>query len=111
GVRAAYEIASVDAVTALMVGALDLAAELGLEQRSDGLELHYTRSKLVVDSAAAAIRPPIDAVNVNTRDLAAVETGARLARSLGLGAKACIHPAQVPVVNAVFSPSAAEVAW
>jgi citrate lyase beta subunit len=110
-VRSAYEIACLPNVTALLVGALDLGTELGLEARADGLELHYTRSRLVVESAAAGIRPPIDAVNVNTRDLAAVEADARLARSLGLRGKACIHPAQVPVVNEVFTPSAEEVAW
>jgi citrate lyase beta subunit len=110
-VRTAYEIATRPGVAALLVGALDLGTELGLESRPDGLELHYTRSRLVVDSAAAGIRPPIDAVNVNTRDLAAVEADARLARSLGLRGKACIHPAQVPVVNEVFSPSAEELDW
>lgn len=110
-VRCAYEIARLPRVIALLVGALDLGTELGLESRPDGLELHYTRARLVVESAAAGIRPPIDAVNVNTRDLAAVEAEARLARSLGLRGKACIHPAQVPVVNEVFSPSQKEVDW
>ena len=51
-VRTAYEIASADAVVALLVGALDLGVELRLEPRPDGLELHYTRSKLGVDRPA-----------------------------------------------------------
>jgi citrate lyase subunit beta / citryl-CoA lyase len=110
-VHAAYEIACLPNVTALLVGALDLGTELGLEAREDGLELHYTRSRLVVESAAAGIRPPIDAVNVNTRDLAAVEADARLARSLGLRGKACIHPAQLETVHGVFAPTEAERAW
>ena len=33
------------------------------------------------------------------------------ARQLGFGGKACIHPAQVDVVNASFAPTAAEVEW
>ena len=33
------------------------------------------------------------------------------ARRLGFGAKLCIHPRQVPVVEAAFAPSAEEVAW
>jgi citrate lyase subunit beta / citryl-CoA lyase len=33
------------------------------------------------------------------------------ARRLGFGAKLCIHPRQVAVVNAGFSPSAEELAW
>ena len=28
-----------------------------------------------------------------------------------MGRKLCIHPAQVPVVHAAFTPSAKEVAW
>jgi citrate lyase subunit beta / citryl-CoA lyase len=36
---------------------------------------------------------------------------ARRARKLGFGGKLCIHPKQVAVVNAAFSPSDSEVAW
>ena len=36
---------------------------------------------------------------------------ARRARRLGFGGKLCIHPKQVAVVNAAFSPSDAEVVW
>ena len=32
-----------------------------------------------------------------------------LARSLGFRGKACIHPAQVPVVNEAFTPSESEL--
>lgn len=35
----------------------------------------------------------------------------RRARKLGFGGKLCIHPKQVAIVNAAFSPDAAEVAW
>ena len=51
GVRCAHEIASSPAVFALLLGAVDLASELGLEPRADGLELLHIRSRLVVDSA------------------------------------------------------------
>jgi citrate lyase subunit beta/citryl-CoA lyase len=33
------------------------------------------------------------------------------ARRIGLGAKLCIHPRQVPVVNRGFAPSAEQLAW
>jgi citrate lyase subunit beta/citryl-CoA lyase len=32
-------------------------------------------------------------------------------RRLGFGGKLCIHPKQVPIVNACFIPSAEEQAW
>ena len=111
GVRLAYEIASEQRVFALALGAADLGAELGLEPRTDGQEILYARSKLVVDSAAAGIRAPFDVVHLDVHDADGLESEARLARSLGLRGKLCIHPAQVDVVNTVFAPAADEVAW
>lgn len=40
-----------------------------------------------------------------------LERAARVARAIGFDGKQCIHPAQLEVVNRVFSPPAAEVAW
>lgn len=111
GVRDAYEIATCPAVFALMLGAVDLGAELGLEPRADGAEIHYARSKLVVDSAAAGIRAPFDSVHVRLRDEEGLEAQALLARALGLRGKACVHPGQIATVNRVFAPDAAEVEW
>jgi citrate lyase subunit beta/citryl-CoA lyase len=111
GLRSSFEIASRPRVAALVLGAADLGAELGLEPRTDGLELLHARSTLVVDSAAAGIRPPIDVVFLDTRDADGLERETRLARSLGFGGKACIHPDQVPIVNEVFAPREDELAW
>src|SRR5207244_1939685 len=111
GVRHAYEIASAPRVQALIFGAVDLGTGLGLEPRPDGQEILYARSKVVVDSAAAGIRPPIDVVHLDIHDDEGLEAECRLARSLGFRGKACIHPRQVPIVNSVFAPSDAELAW
>jgi citrate lyase beta subunit len=111
GLRLAYETARSPRVAALALGAADLGAELGLEPRADGLEILFARSKMVVDSAAAGLRPPFDVVHLDVRDDAGLEAEARLARSLGLRGKVCIHPAQVPIVNGVFAPTEAELEW
>jgi citrate lyase beta subunit len=111
GLRLAYETAGAPRVAALILGAVDLGAELGLEPRPDGLEILYARSKIVVDSAAAGIRSPFDIVHVDVHDDAGLEAECRLARSLGFRGKACVHPRQVPIVNRVFEPSEAEVEW
>lgn len=111
GVREGYEIAKQARVAVLQFGAIDLAAELGLEAGPDRSELLYARSKVVVDSAAAGIRPPLDMVHVELADAEGLEEECRAGRSLGFRGKACIHPAQVPVVNRVFAPSEAEVEW
>jgi len=110
GLRLAYETALSPRVAALVLGAVDLGLELGIEPRADGQEVLFARSKLVLDSAAARIRGPFDLVHVDVRDAEGLEAECRLARSLGLRGKACIHPAQIQVVNAVFAPSEAELA-
>ena len=110
GVRGAFELAATAAVEALVLGAVDLGLALGLEPRGDGLELLFARSSLVVDSAAAGLRGPIDRVWTTLSDDAGLERDCELARSLGFRGKACIHPEQVPVVNDAFSPSSEELA-
>src|SRR6185437_7072934 len=102
GLRLAYETASSPRVAALLIGAVDLGAELGLEPRPDGLEILHARSRVVVDSRAAGIRPPFDIVHLEVHDLAGLEAACAFARSLGFRGKACIHPEQVPVVNRAF---------
>lgn len=110
GLRLAYETASHPRVEALVLGAVDLGLELGLESRPDGQEVLFARSKLVMDSAAAGIRGPFDIVHVDVRDDEGLEAESRLARSLGFRGKVCIHPAQVDIVNAVFAPGEDELA-
>lgn len=111
GLRVAYETARAPRVAALLIGAVDLGAELGLEPRRDGLEILYARSQVVVDSSAAGIRPPFDIVHLDVHDETDLEEECRLARSLGLRGKACIHPAQLETVHGVFAPTDAEREW
>jgi citrate lyase subunit beta/citryl-CoA lyase len=108
GLRQSYETARLPRVAALVLGAVDLGAELGLEARTDGQEVLYARSQLVIDSGAAGIRSPFDLVHLDIRDDEGLEAEARLARSLGFRGKVCIHPAQIEIVNRVFSPTKEE---
>ncbi len=109
--RQAFEIASKPRVAALLLGSVDLGAEVGLETRADGQELLYARSKISFDSTAAGRRGPFDVVHLDFADTAGLEAQCRLARSLGFRGKASIHPAQIETINAVFSPSEQEVEW
>jgi citrate lyase subunit beta / citryl-CoA lyase len=111
GLREAHAIASSSAVTALMLGAVDLSVALGLERYGDGLELLFARSSIAVDSAAAGIQRPFDSPCLDFRDLDVVRREADRARALGFAGKTCIHPAQVAEVNAAFTPSAEQVEW
>ncbi len=103
GLSQSSEIAATSGVVALMLGNVDLGVSLQLRSLPDGRELLFARSKLVLDSATAGLAPPFDGVFTHFRDDAGLEREARIARSLGFGGKACIHPAQVSIVNEVFS--------
>ena len=109
GLRQAYEVASRPRVQALIVGTIDLGVELRLEPRDDGLEILFARSKVVLDSAAARIRGPIDRVWTRCPGRRRARGRCTFARSLGFRGKACIHPDQVEIVNRVFTPSDEEL--
>lgn len=111
GLREAYAIACAQGVMRLMLGTVDLAADLGLTARSDGQELLLARSQLVLDSRAAGILRPIDGVHLALTDLEGLRREAGLAHDLGMGGKLCIHPRQVPIIEASFAPGEAEIRW
>jgi citrate lyase beta subunit len=102
GVREAFEVASSTGVSRLVLGGFDLTADMNLRSRPDALELLYARSKLVVDSRAAGIEPPIDRVFPRSTDLSGLTADALFARSLGFGGKACKDRMHLDVVNRVF---------
>jgi citrate lyase subunit beta/citryl-CoA lyase len=111
GLEECAAIARADRVWTLVLGGVDLARELRLVPRRDGLELLFARSALVTHCAAARIAAPIDTVHTAVADVEGLVSEATLARSLGFGGKACIHPAQVAHVRAAFSPTGDELTW
>lgn len=105
----AREIAKQPHVRQLQIGEVDLAGDLGVEPGPDEVELAAARSMVVLASAAAGIDPPVGPVSPNFSDPAALEGSTRRIRRLGFVGRACIHPAQIPVVHRVFTPTPAEV--
>lgn len=106
----ALDIASGPRVHRLQVGEADLRADLGVTLGPDERELLWVRSQIVAASAAAGIAPPIAPVSTDFRDLQALRISTEALSRLGFVGRACIHPAQVAVVNEVFTPSAEAVA-
>jgi len=53
----------------------------------------------------------VDGPVADHRDEEGLRESCLLARSLGFDGKWCIHPAQISVVNEVFSPTEGEVEW
>jgi citrate lyase subunit beta / citryl-CoA lyase len=103
------EIARDGAVQRLVFGALDFGLDLGIPGDRD--ELLYFRSQLVLVSRLACIQPPVDGINTEIDDPERLRADTLRTRSLGFGGKLCIHPKQVPHVNAAFLPTEEEIAW
>jgi citrate lyase subunit beta / citryl-CoA lyase len=95
-------------------GAEDLSAELGAEANRDGegrfLDPYRLARALCLAAAAAARVQAIDTVTVDFRNTSALRRESEDARRDGFTGKMAIHPAQVPIINEVFTPSAAAVA-
>ena len=110
GVWNVLEVAGASSrVKALSFGAVDFVRDVGGLPTDDGLEMLYARSRLVLASRVAGIRPPVESVYPRIQDDAGLERSTRQARALGYFGRSAIHPRQVPIVNAVFTPSREEV--
>ena len=64
---------------------------------------------MVVESRAAGLSGPIDTSFIDLEDLEGLKQSALRARNMGFQGKACIHPRQVNIVNAIFSPTESEI--
>jgi len=101
-------------LTGIAWGGEDLSADLGSESNRDA-NGHYTdpyrlaRSLTLIGASAAEI-DAIDTVYTNFRDMDGLAAECRDARRDGFAAKMAIHPAQVPVINETFAPTAQEIA-
>ena len=97
-------------VLRLQVGEADLRADIGVSLGDDERELLFVRSSVVLASAAAGIEPPVGPVSTNFRDLDELRASTEALARMGYRGRACIHQAQAPVVNDVFTPNPEEVA-
>jgi citrate lyase subunit beta/citryl-CoA lyase len=91
-------------------GGEDLSADLGAESNRlpDGAYASPYRlaRDLTLLGATAAGVTPIDSVFTNFRDGEGLRAEALAARRDGFWAKMAIHPAQIPIINEVFTPTA-----
>ena len=101
-------------LSALTWGAEDLSAELGAETNRDAdgryLDPYRLARTLCLAGAAAARVPAIDTVYIDFRDDDGFRRDCEAARRDGFTARMAIHPAQVPIVNEVFTPTAEAIA-
>ncbi|QWD71069.1 CoA ester lyase [Polynucleobacter sp. UB-Siik-W21] len=105
------EISTANQVLRLALGNLDLQADLGMICDPQETELQTARYQIVLASRLAQIAPPIDGVTPSTDDLPRITDDAERAKRMGFGAKLCIHPKQVAIVQTAFMPTEEEIRW
>jgi citrate lyase subunit beta/citryl-CoA lyase len=107
-VRLAAEIATADArVCGLQIGYADLFEPFGID-RCDEAALVHVRMTVRLAAAEAGI-PAYDGAFAGVNDPDRFRAECETARALGFAGRSCIHPSQVPIANAAFAPTVAEI--
>ena len=94
---------------ALWFGAEDFTADMGIPRSRSLEEVTVPRALIAVAARAAGILA-LDTPDPDFKDIEHLAAEARQARALGYSGKFVIHPNQIETVNAVFTPSAEDVA-
>lgn len=110
---AQYAAASLPRLIGLTWGAEDLSAALGATRKRDAAGVwtdtfRMVRAQTLLTAHARGVMA-IDTLHADFADLEGLQAAANAARSDGFGGMLAIHPAQVPVINAAFTPSEAEL--
>ena len=104
GLERAVEIAkSSPRIDSMILGAVDMSAELRCQKAWE--PLLYTRSRLVHAAASAGI-DLLDVPFLNLDDPEGLRAEAQACARLGFTGKASIHPNQLSIINAAFTPDA-----
>ena len=108
GVEAAYDIARAHPLVAsLGLGEADLRSDLGVSGDSG---LAFARARIVNAARAAGLPAPSMSVYANVRDHDGLARSCAVGRELGFLGRAAIHPSQLPVIVAAFTPTESELA-
>jgi len=110
GVLDAEAVASADPTDAVLLGAEDLAADIGATRTEEGTEVLHAREHVVLAASSAGV-DAIDTLYTDYEDTEGLAAEAAFASDIGFDGKIAIHPAQVPVINDAFTPDADAVEW
>jgi len=95
-----------DRVQALMFGGVDLSASLGAKMGSDTMRMAGAR---IIHAAHANGCDVLDVPELEFRNNETIRLAAENAAANGFSGKAAIHPSNLAIINAAFTPSAAEI--
>jgi citrate lyase subunit beta/citryl-CoA lyase len=112
GVLHAEAIASATSrLSGLIFGLVDFAGDIGAQEVGAEQFFYYNYAKAkVIAAARASGLAVVDGVTLAVRDLEACQRDSAMAARMGFDGKWAIHPTQVPVINAAFTPTAEQIA-
>jgi len=105
----AYEIcAASPRIVGVAFGAEDFTHDMGIERSADDSEVAVPRSMVCIAARAANVLA-LDTPYFLFRDPEGLRHNALASKKIGFKGKFAIHPSQVDIINATFSPSPAEI--
>lgn len=96
-------------LAALMFGAEDLAGNIGAVRTPAMSEVMTARSLVVLHAKAYSLQA-IDTPYTEIHNLEGLAAETTIARQMGYDGKMAVHPKHIPVIEASFTPSEAEIA-
>nr|WP_252717165.1 aldolase/citrate lyase family protein [Herbaspirillum sp. B65] len=100
-------LAESDRIRCCLLAGEDLSTSLGAIRGEDSIELQHVRSRFLVECIAAGVTP-ID-LPYSYRNESAVLADLSWASRVGFKSKCVVSPAQIQIVNTLFTPSASDV--
>jgi citrate lyase subunit beta/citryl-CoA lyase len=87
----------------------DLQGDLRCKFSSDGPELMYARSKVLLDARAAGLTYVLDGGFTNIKNEEALRLDCTISRRIGYDGRTLIYPGHIGPAREIYSPSPAEV--
>jgi citrate lyase subunit beta/citryl-CoA lyase len=103
-----YDILAMPRMVGAAFGAEDLTHDMGIERTEDDSEVAVARSITCLAARAAEVLA-LDTPYFLFRNPEGLRQNALASKKIGFKGKFAIHPAQIDIINEVFSPSAAEI--
>ena len=97
-----------DRIVAVALGAEDFTNDMEIRRTDGDAELAYARSAIAVAARAAGVLA-LDTPFFAFRDPIALKANSEMSRAIGFKGRFAIHPAQLEIINQVYSPSAEEI--
>ena len=104
------EIASLNRVDGILLGAEDLTSDMEVARTKEGREIEYARCRVAMACKAYQI-DAIDTPFTDVNDPTGLRIDAQNAQTFAMNAKSAIHPNQIDTINDVFLPAPKLINW